>query len=333
MFKRIVYVMFGISIMTTTIGAADNLPDGLYAEMETNRGLIVLALELERTPLTVTNFVGLAEGNLGNSGTKPFYNGLVFHRVIKDFMIQGGDPQGTGRGGPGYTFADEFHPELKHDRAGILSMANSGPATNGSQFFITHKATPWLDGRHTVFGHVVVGQQVVDSIKQGDVIKELRVLRIGKKVKSFKADQQAFNRLAGEVQRAAQERVEKERERVLAVIKKRWPNALSSRSELKYVVLKKGSGPSPQYGSEVKVHYTGMFLDGTVFDSSVKRGKPALFKIGQVIPGWNEALMSMKKGEKRVLIIPPDLAYGEAGYPGVIPPNAFLVFEVELLDF
>lgn len=333
MFKRIIYVMFGILIMAAAAGAVDNLPDGLYAEMETSRGLIVLALEFERTPLTVTNFVGLAEGKLGNRGTKPFYNGLIFHRVIKDFMIQGGDPEGTGRGGPGYTFADEIHPELKHDRSGTLSMANSGPATNGSQFFITHKPTPWLDGRHTVFGHVVRGQQVVDSIKEGDVIKEVRILRIGLKAKRFIVDQQAFDRLAGYAQRAAQERLEKEREKVLAIIKKRWPNAQSSGSGLKYVVLKKGSGPSPQYGSEVKVHYTGMFLDGAVFDSSVKRGKPALFKIGQVIPGWNEALMAMKKGEKRILIIPPDLAYGKAGNPGVIPPNSFLLFEVELLDF
>lgn len=333
MFKRIVYVMFGILIMAATAGAAGNFPDGLYAEMETSRGLIVLTLEFERTPLTVTNFVGLSEGRLGNRGAKPFYNGLIFHRVIKDFMIQGGDPEGFGSGGPGYTFADEIHPELKHDRTGTLSMANSGPATNGSQFFITHKATPWLDGRHTIFGHVVRGQQVVDSIKEGDVIKEVRILRIGPKAKRFKADQQAFDRLAGYVQKAAQEQLEKEREKVLAVIKKRWPNAQSSGSGLKYVVLKKGSGPSPQYGSEVKVHYTGMFLDGTVFDSSVKRGEAAVFKIGQVIAGWNEALMAMKKGEKRILIIPPDLAYGKAGYPGVVPPNSFLVFEVELLDF
>ena len=259
MSKRIGYGVLSILIMAAAAGAASNLPDGLYAEMETSKGLIVLALEFERTPLTVTNFVGLAEGKLGNRGAKPFYNGLIFHRVIKDFMIQGGDPQGTGRGGPGYTFADEIHPELKHDRAGTLSMANSGPATNGSQFFITHKATPWLDGRHTVFGYVVRGQQVVDSIKQGDVIKEVRILRIGTKAKRFKADQQAFDRLAKEAQKAAQERLEKEREKVLAVIKKRWPNAQSSRSGLKYVVLKKGSGPSPQYGSEVKVQYRECF--------------------------------------------------------------------------
>ncbi len=333
MFKRIVYFGFGMLMLAEVAGAAGNLPDGLYAEMETSRGLIVLTLEFERTPITVTNFVGLAEGRLGNRGTKPFYNGLTFHRVIKDFMIQGGDPEGTGRGGPGYTFGDEFHPELKHDRAGTLSMANSGPATNGSQFFITHKATPWLDGRHTVFGHVVRGQQVVDSIKQGDVVKEVRILRIGTKAKIFMADQQTFDRLNRYAQKAAQERLEKEREKVLDVIKKRWPNAQSSGSGLKYVVLKKGSGPSPKYGGEVKVHYTGMFLDGTVFDSSVKRGEAAVFKIGQVIPGWNEALLAMNKGEKRILIIPPDLAYGEAGYPGVIPPNSFLVFEVELLDF
>src|SRR5207253_1650695 len=177
----------------TTNAQDKKLAEGVYAEMETSKGKIVLQLEFEKTPLTVANFVGLAEGTKNYTKTpgeppkaqgKPFYDGLKFHRVIPDFMIQGGDPQGNGGGGPGYQFRNEIEPSLKHDRAGILSMANAGPDTNGSQFFITHKDTPWLDGKHTVFGHVVEGQDVVNKIAKGDTIKTVKILRIGDKAKA-----------------------------------------------------------------------------------------------------------------------------------------------------
>jgi peptidylprolyl isomerase len=184
---------------------AAELQDGLYAEFDTTKGKIVVKLEFEKTPLTVANFVGLAEGtkNYSKDGSAPkpqngapFYDGIVFHRVIKGFMIQGGDPTGTGRGGPGYRFKDEIDPSLKHNRAGILSMANAGPATNGSQFFITHVATPHLDGRHAVFGHVVEGQSVVDAIGQGDKINKLKIIRVGEKAKAFKGDQADFEKFS-----------------------------------------------------------------------------------------------------------------------------------------
>ena len=312
-----------------------DLPDGLYARIETTRGEIVLRLEFQKAPLTVTNFVGLAEGTLSfkNRTVKRFYDGLTFHRVVENFMIQGGDPLGNGSGGPGYRFPDEFHPGLKHDRPGTLSMANSGANTNGSQFFITHKTTPWLDGKHAVFGYVVEGQSVVDAIRQGDKIEKVTILRIGPAARAFKADQASFDRLAAKVRTAAEERAQKERKAVIEAIKRRWPDAVTTDTGLRYVVLKKGSGGKPVFGAAVTVHYSGMLMDGTVFDSSVDRGKPAQLQIGRVIPGWNEALMDMSRGEKRTLIIPPELAYGERGYQGVIPPNAFLVFEVELLDF
>lgn len=184
--------------------AESKLPDGLYAEMETSKGKILLQLEFEKTPLTVANFVGLAEGSKhyakgGGAApapqNKPFYDGLNFHRVIPDFMIQGGCPEGTGRGGPGYRFRDEFDPSLKHDKPGILSMANAGLGTNGSQFFITHKDTPWLDGRHSVFGHVVQGQDVVNKVVGGDKLIRVKIIRVGDKAKSFKGDEAAFQAL------------------------------------------------------------------------------------------------------------------------------------------
>ena len=193
--------------LTTLVVAAEQkakLPDGLYAEMETSKGKIILFLEFEKTPLTVANFVGLAEGtkDYSKDGTppkaqgKPFYDGLKFHRVIPDFMIQGGDPLGVGRGGPGYQFRNEIVASLKHDRAGILSMANAGPDTNGSQFFVTHKETPWLDGKHTVFGHVVEGQDVVNKIVQGDTITTVKIIRVGDKAKAFKGDEADFQKFS-----------------------------------------------------------------------------------------------------------------------------------------
>ncbi len=147
---------------------AQSLPEGLYAELKTTRDTILLLLEFERAPLTAANFVGLAEGTIAFANRpagRPFYDGLSFHRVVADFMIQGGDPLENGTGGPGYRFPDELSPELRHDGPGVLSMANSGPDSNGSQFFITHQATPWLDGFHAVFGRVVRGQEVVSAIR------------------------------------------------------------------------------------------------------------------------------------------------------------------------
>ncbi len=179
-----------ISVFAISCTAQDKLQDGLYAKINTTKGSILIKLEFEKTPLTVANFVGLAEGKIANNAKAegvPFYDGLKFHRVIADFMIQGGDPQGTGAGGPGYAFRDEFDPSLKHDRAGTLSMANSGPNTNGSQFFITHKETSWLNGGHTVFGYVIEGQGTVDLIQVGDSIKNIEIIRKGKAAKEFDA--------------------------------------------------------------------------------------------------------------------------------------------------
>jgi len=316
---------------------AQSLQDGLYAQINTTRGRIVVSLEYQKTPLTVANFVGLAEGTIAfenRPAGRPFFDGLVFHRVIEEFMIQGGDPFGNGTGGPGYRFPDELAPELKHDGPGTLSMANSGPDTNGSQFFITHKATAWLDGFHAVFGRVVEGQAVIEAIGQGDRIDSVKILRIGSAALAFRADQALFDSLLREAPARQKEYAARAREMALAEIERRWPEARISATGLRSVILESGSGKSsPEYGQRVTVHYRGQRLNGLVFDSSYQRGQPASFEIGKVIQGWNEALTGMRRGEKRILIVPPELAYGERGYPGVIPPNEFLIFEVELLDF
>lgn len=312
-----------------------NLPDGLYAIMHTTKGDITLVLEFKKTPMTVANFVGLVEGSLNVNGkNKPFYDGLTFHRVIENFMIQGGCPKGNGTGGPGYTFPDEFDDSLKHTGPGRLSMANSGPATNGSQFFITHVATPWLDGKHTVFGHVLDSQDVVNAIAQGDKLTSVEIIRKGSEAEAFVVSRETFTTLVVEAEEKAKHKNASKLAKLDQELKNRWPEAIETPSGLRYVVEKKGDGKkSPKLGQMVTVHYTGTLLDGRIFDSSVKRGSPAEFSVGEVIEGWNEALQTMTKGEKRTLIIPPDLGYGSMGYPGVIPPDSYLVFEVELLKF
>jgi len=322
------------------MAAETQLDDGLYAKIMTSKGDITVQLEFEKTPLTVTNFVGLAEGTKNFNDSKGrtsgrFYDGLEFHRVIDNFMIQGGCPLGSGTGGPGYKFPDEFDQSLRHDRPGILSMANAGPGTNGSQFFITHVPTPWLDNKHTVFGHVIEGQDVVNAIRKGDTITRIEIIRVGDKAKAFKADQESFDKLLNEREKGRLT-LEKERQtKDMAVIKEKWPNLKTTDSGLMYEIVAKGSSDvKPRPGDMVSAHYTGMFLDGRKFDSSVDRGEPIRFPVGagRVIKGWDEALLDMTKGEKRILIIPPDLAYGSRGR-GPIPENSTLVFEVELLDF
>lgn len=305
--------------------------DGIYAKFNTTKGEIIVGLEYKKTPGTVGHFVALAEGNLENNvkpqGT-PYYDGLKFHRVIPDFMIQGGCPQGSGAGNPGYKFDDEFHPDLKHDGPGVLSMANAGPGTNGSQFFITHTATDWLDGKHTVFGKVQSGQDVVDAIAQGDQIDTLEILRVGAEAEAFKAVE-AFRTFEGSREKREAE-VKKAAE---AELNKLAAGFDKTESGLRYQIIQKGTGAKAEKGQTVSVHYKGQLPDGTVFDSSYKRNAPIDFPlgVGQVIPGWDEGISLLKVGDKARLVIPSHLGYGSAGAGGVIPPDATLVFDVELM--
>ena len=307
------------------------MKEGIYAKINTNKGEILLTLHYKLTPGTVANFVGLAEGKIDNTfrlQNEPFYNKLKFHRVIPEFMIQAGCPHGSGVGGPGYKFDDEFHNDLKHDKPGVLSMANSGISTNGSQFFITNIPTQWLDNKHTVFGEVIEGQDVVNKIEQNDIMNSIEILRIGEDSINWNA-LDIFNDFKNKKQKELNDLIEKEKELIKEISK----GFKETKSGLKYNILKNGNGENPSLGDLVKVHYKGQLLDQTVFDSSYKRNQPIEFKvgIGQVIPGWDEGIMLLKKGDKAKFIIPSHLAYGESGAGGIIPPNATLIFEVELV--
>lgn len=386
--KRIVVLL--TLLLTPFFTVLAQKTDGLFAEINTSKGKIVLQLEFEKTPITVANFVALAEGKNASVDEKlkgkPFYNGLKFHRVISDFMIQGGDPDGTGSGGPGYKFIDEIS-DLIHDKAGILSMANAGAGTNGSQFFITHKETPWLDGKHTVFGHVIEGQDVVNAIVQNDIIENITIIKNGKAAKKFKAEKIFKNYMDNkeaedkritalnnenkekiaaiqEANRKKQAEIEaqkrKELEEKLVVMNKEKAayftankeKAIKLASGLEYIITEKGNNTKPTDGAQVYVHYSGYFEDGKLFDSSYeevskKYGKfdqnrasqkgylPFPFKYGSkggLIPGFLEGIHNMSLGDKAIVFIPSSLGYGEKGAGGVIPPNANLIFEIELLE-
>ncbi|MEO8516382.1 MAG: peptidylprolyl isomerase [Flavobacterium sp.] len=336
----------------------DKLPDGLYAEIETSKGKILLQLEYEKVPVTVANFVSLAEGkntmvNAKFSG-KPFYDGLKFHRVIADFMILGGDPDGNGSGGPGYQFKDEFVSELKMDKPGVLAMANAGPGTNGSQFFITHKETNYLNGRHTVFGHVVTGQEVVDKIAQDDEIIKITIIRRGTKAKKFDAPKVFKDHFsaAADAKKAEDAKYAKVKTDKVAYFANAKSSATKTESGLMYNIVKKGSGKKPAAGTTVYVHYAGYFENGDLFDSSYEDVNKAFGKFDQnraaqngyqpfpfqagrkdgLIPGFLEGLEKMSFGDKALLFIPSNLGYGAQGAGGVIPPNSNLIFELEMLE-
>lgn len=334
----------------------NNLEDGVYANLKTSKGEMLVKLEDKKAPVTVANFAGLAEGTIANKAKakgQPFYDGTIFHRIIKDFMIQGGDPQGTGMGDPGYKFDDEKN-DLTHTGKGTLSMANSGPNTNGSQFFITEVATPHLNGRHTVFGYVVKGMETVDSLANVStgaqdkpvvpvILEKVSIITKGSEYKKYDAAQ-IFNEGRSKIQennktylaRAEAEKKKKEEEfkaNQEKMIEDLKAGMQKTESGLYYKVTKSTEGKKASAGDLVSVHYAGKLVDGTEFDSSFKRNEPLSFNvgIGQVIKGWDEGILLLNEGETATLLIPSELGYGARGAGGVIPANAWLVFDVELV--
>jgi len=372
LFKRLVnplnlIVVFVSLLIVSCNHENSHLPDGIYARIETSKGDITCFLNYKMTPVTVANFITLAEGNnefvADSLKRKPFYDGLKFHRVIKEFMIQGGDPVGDGTGGPGYTFMDEI-TALAHDREGILSMANAGPGTNGSQFFITHVATPHLDGLHTVFGYVVEGMETVNKIEQDDVIEKVVIIRNGEEAKKFDAKKVFRTYVENEKERRAkQEKINAENQRIYdekfqAIIrakKEYFDKTLADakrKGGIRYAVIKKGTGKKPAPGTLIKIHYAGYLEDGHLFDTSLEDvakefGKfderrkthmgymPITVEAGRrqgLIPGFAEGVDQMTYGEKALIYIPAALGYGPQGAGNVIPPDANLIFELEILQ-
>jgi peptidylprolyl isomerase len=323
-----------IAALLGSCGKSD-LPEGLYARLATSKGDIVVALEYAKAPLTVGNFVGLAEGRLEAARGRRFYDGLAFHRVEPGFVVQTGDPRGDGTGGPGYEFPDEIASELKYDSAGVVGMANAGPGTNGSQFFIALRPAPQLDGGYSIFGKVVRGIEVAGRIERGDRLEKVEILRVGGQAKAFKADQMAWNAreasLAAKLRKAAEER----RAADMAAIKRKWPDLARNADGIFRKTIRAAAGEAPRAGQTARVRYAGMLLDGRVFDQSDLHGGIVDFRVGadQLLPGLDKTLLSMRKGQKVLVVIPPELAYGSRGTPGgPIPPDSFLAFEIELVD-
>ncbi|KDN55994.1 peptidylprolyl isomerase [Flavobacterium seoulense] len=368
--KNILFVLLLITTLYSCKEENSNLADGLYAKIETNKGNIFLELDYKKAPITVANFVTLAEGKnefVAEDYLKgrPFYDGLKFHRVIKDFMIQTGDPEGTGSGDTGYKFKDEFS-DLIFDKGGLLAMANNGPATNSSQFFITHVPTPWLDNKHTIFGHVVDnGMEVVNKIEQDDVIKSITIIRKGEAAKKFNAVKTFFDYFSVEAKnkKAAlaleakkQQEYDAKYAKViqdkLAFFESLKDKSTKTASGLKYSITKKGSGKKPANGTIVNIHYAGFLENGQLFDTSLESVAQTFgkfdsnraqqggyqtipFQIGKrdgLIPGFIEGLDKMSFGDKAVLFIPSHLAYGAGGAGNVVPPYANIIFEIELIQ-
>lgn len=369
--KKIVFLFLSLtSLLLVSCGENyDRLGDGIFGVIKTGKGEIIVSLEYNKTPITVANFILLAEGKnkhvtLESKKEVPFYDGLKFHRVEANFMIQGGDPNGDGTGGPGYNFMDEI-TDLSHEGPGTLSMANAGPGTNGSQFFITHVETTFLDGRHTVFGKVKEGQEIVNAIVKDDVIESIIIVRNGEAAKKFDAVKVFDDRLKTEAENRkkmeAEEAIKKEAflaefkeviDTKLAFFETQKKAAQKTASGLQYAIYEKGKGKKPANGSTVYVHYAGFFESGELFDSSkedvskafgkfdqnradAKAYTPFPFQYGNktgLIPGFLEGLEKLNFGDKAILFIPSQLGYGEAGAGGIIPPNSNLIFEIELLE-
>jgi cyclophilin family peptidyl-prolyl cis-trans isomerase len=340
--KLFKYILI-ISVLFSSCKVAKykDLQDGLYADIQTNKGDILLRLHAKEVPMTVASFVSLAQGTstkvTDSLKGKKYFDGIKFHRVIPNFMIQGGDPTGTGKGSAGYRFADEFPSDslgnliYKHDSKGVLSMANSGPKTNSSQFFITHKATPWLDRKHSVFGKVERGLETIDSIQQNDIINSIEIIRVGKFAKKFNAPK-VFETELENVASKEKEYLEKLETLKVAYLKEQGiDKATETVSGLKILELKKGTGKKFNRAIVASMIYTVSLASGKLIQST--EGKdPFVFTLDKqpMIAGVTEALLEMREGDKKRLFIPYYLGYGEETY-GPFPQKSDIVFDVELI--
>jgi peptidylprolyl isomerase len=333
-------------------------PPGIYAELTTNKGIIVLALDLERTPMTVANFVGLAEGTIENDafpfGT-PFFDGTEIHRVAPGHVIQAGIPASDTVRGPGYRIPNEIHPELGHGRPGMVGMANGGPHTAASQFYITLGDRSYLDGDYAVFGEVVRSMETVLAMEEGDVIETVRIVRVGAEAEAFQPTTDSFREKRREVWRRARAQEQRERETKEAFIQRTWAEAAEFEWGGKCMIVEAGFGSRPEVGDVLQVRYAGRTLAGLNFASTAPDGRPVLlapgtetgevfdFVVGEssVNPGFDEAVNTMRRGEKRMIVIPPEKGYDPVGYYGpsrageprfVIRPRSFLVYEIEVLE-
>lgn len=351
LFLSVVALFFSCNAQNSETG------DGLFSKIETNKGDILVQLDFKEAPVTVANFITLAEGkNVFVKEAlkgKPFFDGLKFHRVVKDFMIQGGDPDGDGTGGTGYKFKDEAN-QLSHDKPGTLSMANSGPNTNSSQFFITHKETPWLDGRHTVFGYVVEGMDVVNKIEKDDIIKKITIIKKGTEATKFDAIKVFKNYFEKELeaQKKLAQSLEKIKSKKVKTFEELKKTGTKTETGLIFNITEKGTGKKPAKGATVFVNYAGYLDNGALFDTCEEdiavtygildtqraqmqayRPIPLEYGVpGNTIAGFSEGVGKMSIGDKATLFIPSYLAYGERGAGGIIPPNADIIFEIELLE-
>lgn len=320
---------------TVSCQRTPDLGNGLFARLDTNRGNIFIRLEFEKTPLTVTNFVALAEGRMDVTEGRPFFNNNAFFAVAEEALIMAGCPDGTGRGDLGYYFPEEFHPLLAHDRPGIVGMGHSAPGMNNSHFFISKNALPWLNDTHTAFGRVVAGQNVVNSIERGDRIRRVTIIRNGPAANAFVADQGTFDALLQKSIVMAEERYQARRDAAIALFTSMFPNAVTSPLGVMYYIQEEGAGDRAVQGQQARLYYTTTIALGEVIRSIQSPVPAALYPVGvgSVIPGFDEMLMSMRVGERRVAIVPPELAYGDRWVGGnLIPPNSFLIYELELVS-
>lgn len=347
-------LLTGFFVLCFAIFFSCKQEEGVFAEFNTSKGKIVAFLEFEKMPMTVANFVGLAEGTIKNATIplgKPYFDGAIIHRVEKGHVIQGGSPPVENNKGTGYRYPNEIHPDLSHNKAGILGIANGGPHTNSDEFYITLGDRSYLDGDYPVFGHVTEGMDVLMKIEKNDVFESIRIIRKGKKAKKFRPDTEIFNQIVENQWEKVKKADEEKKKNEDARINERWPNAELTESGTKYIIRKEGTGKKASEGSKLKLRYEAELFNGTKFISSENNGNPSFgdkgglfeFETGKsnVVPAINEALLEMKEGEIRLLIAPADQAYGRTGFYGknipgtkrfVISPNTTIIYEIELLE-